>query len=124
MNPRVTIEKRLFSRILFDAPVELSTSEKHWQSHLIDISLKGALIRKPGNWQARPSGEYELDVQLGDKDSHISMQAMIAHEDADQIGFNCVHIDLDSVSCLKRLVELNLSDEALLERELDHLIVC
>jgi len=124
MNPRVNIDKRLFSRILFDAPVELSTHDNRWQSNLIDISLKGVLVRKPENWQAPQSDEYELDVQLGDNDSHINMQAMIAHEEGDQIGFNCVHIDVDSASCLKRLVELNLSDETLLQRELDHLIVC
>ena len=36
----------------------------------------------------------------------------------DLVGMVCRHIDVDSISHLRRLVELNLGDEALLEREL------
>jgi hypothetical protein len=36
----------------------------------------------------------------------------------DLLGFVCRHIDLESISHLRRLVELNLGDESLLEREL------
>ncbi len=36
--------------------------------------------------------------------------------------FRCEHIDIDSITHLKRLIELNLGDEALLHRELAHLI--
>ena len=39
-------------------------------------------------------------------------------QDGELIGFVCRHIDVDSISHLRRLVELNLGDEALLEREL------
>lgn len=38
------------------------------------------------------------------------------------LGFECQHIDLDSISHLRRLVELNLGDEELLERELALLV--
>jgi hypothetical protein len=51
------------------------------------------------------------------------MQGSIIHSETDQIGFRCDHIDLESISHLKRLVELNLGDEAALERELHELVV-
>ena len=50
------------------------------------------------------------------------MQTAVAHIDANSVGFICEHIDLDSISHLKRLVELNLGDEDLLHRELHALI--
>ncbi len=46
------------------------------------------------------------------------MDVTLAHTEEDHIGFHCEHIDLDSVTSLKRLVELNLGDEELLEREI------
>lgn len=49
------------------------------------------------------------------------MDGTVVHCEDGHLGFRCDHIDLDSISHLKRLVELNLSDEALLERELSEL---
>ncbi|MCG8324342.1 MAG: PilZ domain-containing protein [Thiotrichales bacterium] len=121
MNPTTHSDKRQFSRILFDAPVDLSASDRHWHTNLIDISLKGALIKRPPDWPDDAAGDFELHVKLDGGDGLIKMQVRIAHEHPDMIGFKCVQIDLDSVTCLRRLVELNLSDNTLLERELDHL---
>ena len=45
----------------------------------------------------------------------------IAHQDENILGLSCEKMDIDSVSHLKRLVELNLGDQDLLERELDSL---
>ena len=42
--------------------------------------------------------------------------------DTQSIGFHCQLIDLDSITHLKRLVELNLADEGLLHRELSALL--
>ncbi|VAX04921.1 hypothetical protein MNBD_GAMMA20-584, partial [hydrothermal vent metagenome] len=43
------------------------------------------------------------------------------HSENDHIGFRCEHIDLESISHLRRLVELNLGDAKLLDRELSAL---
>jgi hypothetical protein len=43
------------------------------------------------------------------------------HSDEGQVGFECEFIDLDSISNLRRLVELNLGDSMLLERQLGSL---
>jgi hypothetical protein len=44
------------------------------------------------------------------------------HDDNHQLGFVCQHIGLESISHLKRLVELNLADQEELDRELAALI--
>jgi hypothetical protein len=46
------------------------------------------------------------------------MEVVLTRTQGELLGFVCRHIDLDSISHLRRLVELNLGDETLLEREL------
>ncbi len=115
-------EKRRFSRIPFDAQVIVTGKESKWKCQLLDISLKGALIQRPENWSEPIGGDYDLSIQLGEAQSLIRMQTTASHEDAERIGFRCSHIDLDSMSHLRRLVELNLGESELLSRELSTLI--
>jgi len=114
-------QKRHFQRIAMDAPAELSCGDQQWSCQLLDISLKGALLTTPTNW----AGETQLDrcsleVQL-DNNTTLSMQGAIVHGGNGNLGLRCDHIDIDSISHLKRLVELNLGDEGLLKRELAEL---
>ncbi len=113
-------EKRHFKRIPMDGPVELACADRQWQSRLLDISLKGALIITPANWEAVSAAECGLSLTLDDA-IVITMHGAIVHTGNDHLGFRCDHIGLDSISHLKRLIELNLGDEALLERELSEL---
>jgi hypothetical protein len=46
------------------------------------------------------------------------MSVSVSHVIGNEVGFKCEHIDLDSISALRRLVELNLGDSHLLERDL------
>jgi PilZ domain-containing protein len=116
-------DKRQFSRIAFDAPVILHNENKQWKSKLLDVSLKGALILKPDNWDQDNNGNFELSIQLDNSDIEIDMEVKLAHAEEEHLGFHCKHIDLDSVTSLKRLVELNLGDENLLEREISNMLL-
>ena len=49
------------------------------------------------------------------------MLALASAEQNDELGLRCVDIDLDSITHLRRLVELNLGETELLERELSAL---
>jgi len=46
------------------------------------------------------------------------MDGRIANQRDDMMGIVCEHIDVDSMTHLRRLVELNMGDTSLLEREL------
>jgi hypothetical protein len=50
------------------------------------------------------------------------MQGELVHREGHQVGLRCREIDIESIAHLRRLVELNLGDEDLLERELSALI--
>ena len=115
--------KRHFSRIAMDSAVRLlSDDSTPQQAKLIDISLKGALFTQPDNWDGQPGDSYRIEVLLNETDAIIKMEGAIAHTEKGHLGFHCLHTDLDSISHLKRLIELNLGDESLLERELDELL--
>ena len=113
--------RRRFKRIAFDARTELSQGEYIWPVKLIDLSLKGLLIERPEPWLGDAEKDFFVDIHLSD-DVDIQMDVHLAHEDHGQLGFVCRHISLESIQRLRRLIELNLADEAELERELGALI--
>lgn len=115
------IEKRKFTRIVFSRPAAISDGVHTWPCKLIDLSLKGALVEKPEQWEYRDDAEYRLSFSLADSDIEVTMDVDMAHQQEDVLGFNCVQIDIDSVSHLKRLVELNVGSDKLLHRELAQL---
>lgn len=115
-------DRSRFQRILFDAPTSIRTAERQLTSTLIDISLKGILVKRPHNWAPVDAGEVDVIVHLDDGRTQIQMRADLVHTDSEHLGFRCRHIDMDSVSHLRRLVELNLEDPDLLERQLYALV--
>jgi hypothetical protein len=114
-------EHRRFTRIPFQASVVLSLGQRRWESQLIDISLKGALVTRPADWNAKPGDRVNMEVRMEVAEVMIDMSTQVAHIEADHVGLRCEHIDVESISHLRRLVELNLGDEKQLQRELDAL---
>jgi hypothetical protein len=115
--------RRQFSRIAFHAPARLVTGRGQHDVVVLDLSLRGALIRQPpAQHDLRIGDNCSLRIRLGDLDTTIRMQGAITHIEGSRIGFACHDIDLDSVTHLRRLVELNLGEPSLLERELGALI--
>ncbi|WP_282343895.1 MULTISPECIES: PilZ domain-containing protein [Pseudomonas] len=110
-------ERRRFQRIAFDAVTEIAQGDQRWVGALQDVSLHGLLIKQPAHWSGDPEQPFRALIDLGG-DIQVHMEMRLAREQGGYLGFICQHIDLDSISHLRRLVELNLGDEALLEREL------
>ncbi|MCZ6803016.1 MAG: PilZ domain-containing protein [Proteobacteria bacterium] len=118
----VNPEKRQFSRIAFDAPIILHNDGNEWRSKLLDISLKGVLVLRPDNWKQNENECFKLSIQLDNSDAEIDMDVKLTHTEDERPGFHCGHIDLDSATTLKGLVELNLGDEELPDREISHML--
>ncbi|PMZ85463.1 MULTISPECIES: PilZ domain-containing protein [unclassified Pseudomonas] len=110
-------ERRRFKRIAFDARTALSQGESTWPVKLIDLSLKGLLIERPEHWQGNPQQDFLVNIHLSEE-TDITMDVQLTHDDHGQLGFVCLHISLESIECLRRLIELNLADPQELEREL------
>ena len=115
-------ERRHFIRVGFDAPAQLITPTAMVVVQVLDLSLKGALVIVPANAALASGMRCQLTMALADTDTQIAMWAEVAHLQDDTIGLLCTDIDLDSVTHLRRLIELQLGDPALLERDLVELI--
>lgn len=114
--------RRHFSRIAFHAPATLITARGPQQAVILDLSLKGALIRLPEDHCVSNGENCTLQVTLGTPGTLIRMQGVVAHIEGLYAGLACRNIDLDSVTHLRRVVELNLGNSDLLERELSALV--
>lgn len=110
-------ERRRFQRFEFDAETELVQGQRRWLVQLHDLSLRGLLVHRPAGWAADPVQPFEARIRLA-ADAEVRMEVEMTHGEGELIGLVCRHIDVESISHLRRLVELNLGDTALLEREL------
>lgn len=116
------IEKRQFTRIAFDASARLISGDQDWPAQLLDISLKGALFKLPQAQELIKNNEVSVYLLLSDEETEIRMAGHVAHIEDQQVGIACDHLDVDSASHLRRIVELNTGNESLLEREFEALI--
>jgi len=114
-------ERRHFVRVGFDAPALLTTATDAYSVHVQDLSLKGALLMVPAQANLEAGVLCQLTIPLADTGNHIAMSAEVAHMEGLHTGLLCRGIDLDSVTHLRRLIELQLGDPALLERDLGEL---
>ncbi|MCF8179640.1 MAG: PilZ domain-containing protein [Sulfuritalea sp.] len=114
-------ERRNFWRAVFHSPVRLTTHDGETFAQLLDISLKGALLETGEDWPGRAGEECRLSLELA-PDVTIAMWTKVMHVEGPHIGLRCESIDLDSITHLRRLVELNSGDPAILDRELSGLV--
>jgi len=124
MNARVTPRtdaSHEFRHFRFEGTVRIFSGTAMWNSSLIDLSLHGALVERPADWNSAPPGSrYRLDLRL-DGGILISMGATLAEENDQRLCFECSKIDLNSFTQLKRLIEMNLGNVESLNRELSAL---
>lgn len=116
-DPQSDTERRHFSRVAFSADTRLSQGSQTWHTELVDLSLKGLLVKTPYPWDGDLTRPFAASITL-ENGSQIVMSLSWRHTDDGNTGFVCEHIDIDSITHLRKLVELNLGDTALLEREL------
>ncbi|CAD5378896.1 Cyclic diguanosine monophosphate-binding protein [Pseudomonas sp. OF001] len=119
--PEQSHERRRFQRIPFEADAELRHGAQRWTVQLHDLSLKGLLVSRPAGWAMQPDTAIHASLQLAPQ-VEVRMTVSLAHQSDDLLGFYCREIDLDSITHLRRLIELNLGSRELLERELSALL--
>ena len=115
-------ERRRFQRIILNRPVSLVADGKIYPAQLRDISLRGALIGIEGKDLPAIGSQGTVDIALSDDPEFmIRMQITTLHRQAGLVGLRVDTLELDDASRLKRLVELNIADPAVLHRELEEL---
>lgn len=112
---------RLFSRVPFSAAVTLHLPGKALEVTLLDIALKGALVQTDVPEDIQLQAPCRLLLPLSNDGETIEMAGTVAHLKDCHVGLRCEHIDLASLTLLRRLLELNTGDADLMDRELSQL---
>ncbi|BCX88170.1 hypothetical protein MIN45_P0538 [Methylomarinovum tepidoasis] len=105
-------DKRRYHRILFQAPARFHDEGRDFPCTIVDLSLQGCLLQADAALPQR--GRLEIQLAPGHR---ITLHLRRVHHQGGRTGFACDHISLEDLSALRRLVELNLGDSALLERD-------
>lgn len=121
MTHETNNDKRQFHRIFYHSLATVTTDTTVLPCEILDLSLKGCLLRFDQPWNLDPEKTCELKLQLSEEIC-ISMELLLTHNGGHEIGFRCKHIDINSITELKRLVELNLGNSELLERDMHALV--
>lgn len=114
---------RHYSRVPFDAKVTLHVKDRESTVHLIDIALKGALVESDGAHALAINDPCELVLALAHGDEVITMVGRIAHLKGPQVGVECLETDINSLTLLRRLIELNTGNAERTNQELFHLFM-
>ncbi|CAK0738878.1 hypothetical protein CCP3SC1_100045 [Gammaproteobacteria bacterium] len=121
-------ERRRFTRVPFDTRAQITRRDQVIEVILLDLCLQGALIELSEVDSPLPTektcgilnrGErVKLELLLDEVDTIISMDTEVAYVHEKNVGLRCRALDLDSITHLRRLVELNLGDAELFQREI------
>lgn len=115
-------ENRQAQRISFECSVDFESAGVHHVCDLIDISLQGALIGNCQSEDLEVDAACKLTLNLDEAgENQIIMEGTITHQQQERIGMRCESIDESSLSHLRRLVEYNIGDMELLERDTEML---
>jgi hypothetical protein len=109
---------RHYARIPFAADVLLHLQDQTIAVQLVDIALKGALVQTAVAHTLQLHEKCRLLLPLADDGEGLVMAGRIAHLEGQHVGIECLDIDVTSLTRLRRLIELNTGDTALMDREL------
>ena len=113
-------ERRSYNRIPFNAEILMQCGDVEWSCNLLDISLKGMLVEPPANLDIDITKPCGMALFLGEGVS-IHARVNIIRSDNGNWGLKWLQIDVNSLQHLRRLIELNTSNPAMLMRELSEL---
>lgn len=117
------MEKRQFSRVSFISQCFASFSGNKLEAVVQDISLKGALLELQSNDAPAPqlNDEVEIEIKLNE-DVHFELISAVRFQKEQLIGVEFQGLNIDALTELKRLMELNLGSEELINREIEALV--
>ena len=111
-------ERRNYSRVKFDAEISLIDGDKIYPAHLADISLNGALVGYAGTSPLPKGSTCTLQISLNGAELVLTIESKVVFTGDEHIGLKFQGIELESLTHLRRLLELNVGDPDKVKQEL------
>lgn len=114
-------ERRRFSRILHQALAKVEQHDLAIEARIQDLSLHGLLMKVEETEALDPALPAHVTFSFNQSEQVITLKAQIVDVSKCEIRLKIIKIDIESISQLKRFIELNVGNNDLLNRELEHL---
>jgi hypothetical protein len=112
------MHERHFQRVPFDAEVELAFGNQSATCHLLDIALKGALVETSTELAITGDTPCNLCITLPGTTIVLDFEAKLVHREETHYGFKFLSEDLETLTHLRKLLELNTGDPEGVRQEL------
>ena len=104
------MNSRRFRRIPFEAIVTIQTEQAKISAELLDVALKGALVETTSQLGLGLGSECSLNITIPDSPIELNFQARLIHHEDTHYGFLFTSEDLETLTHLRKLIELNTGD--------------
>ena len=115
-------ERRNFQRVPFATQAEINCNGKKYHGELLDISLQGALIQGKETIPLKKGNIYELVIHISDSDITMQFDVNLVHLKKNRFGFRFIGEDTETMTHLRRLLELNLGSSGAIDKEISLLL--
>lgn len=115
------MERRRFTRIIYNTHASLRQHNLIFIAMVKNISLQGLLLTGTDCQRLDPAQPVTIHFSLPHSDVDIYLIVKIVNATDTELRVKIVSIDIDSISQLKRLVELNLKDAQDWSEEIERL---
>jgi hypothetical protein len=104
------MDERRFRRIPFEAEMQLAVDNRSWNCRLLDIALKGVLLESSMPLALALGTVASLSLPLPGSPIVLAFDAELAHREENRLGFKFLHENLETLTHLRTLLELNTGD--------------
>lgn len=112
------MNNRHFRRIPFEAEVTLHSGSEVWTGELLDVAMKGAMVGMATSLPVALGAEFRLTIVLPGTPISLDFQAELVHCDEMRYGFKFISENLETLTHLRKLIELNTGDAETTRSEL------
>ncbi|MBB1273003.1 PilZ domain-containing protein [Psychromonas sp. SR45-3] len=119
-------ERRKFSRINFQCHCSLIFDQEiathDFDASLVDISFNGALVAVNAFAPDLNQQQVQVILTLEGSEVQLLLNGTVSHQQDQLLGIHFTKTELETMSHLKRLIELNLGNHDEMHREFEQLI--
>ncbi len=114
------MEKRRFSRVVFNMVAELTVNEQRYSFPQVDnLSVGGCLFETAEKFEEGAACRFWLPLQAGGLDLGVEVFGEIARCDGETVSVRFTRIDPDSLFMLQNIIRYNAQDPDRIEDEIN-----
>jgi hypothetical protein len=113
------MDNRYYSRISFVADAEVFVDGMRYPAEMLDLSLRGTLLNLESAGAVDIGMSYPLKIHLPSSDITIRFDAELVHKNGNYAGFRFQSLDVESMTHLRKMLDLNTGNHAKLTDEME-----